>query len=458
MIEIQQEPMIAVGVLSGVSSLRFAITGAFENTNGEIIKPGEYTATLINQLIEIHGATDVQATSVTLRPTEFAAARLKIYDVVIGINFHWQRNEDQTFQGALKIIQEDNALTVINELPLEDYLISVISSEMSASCPPELLRAHAIVSRSWLLAQLVNAKKFAAVNTDTVAEKPINTGQNADSIAEIIKWYDRENHAAFDVCADDHCQRYQGISKAFSAEAFAAAQATRGVVLGFAEEICDARYSKSCGGMSEVYAAAWEEKEVPYLSAVYDWQGEREGLAMPLCDEANATAWIQALPKAFCHTASKELLARILPGFDQETLDFYRWRVRYSQAEIQELLRSRVGLEVGAILALEAIERGASGRIIKLKITGTKRTVVIGKELEIRRALSPSHLYSSAFIVETEQGEGDTMPQSFTLVGAGWGHGVGLCQIGAAVMADSGFTHEQILAHYFTGAELRLLY
>jgi stage II sporulation protein D len=458
MMKFQQEPLIKVGLLSGVKSVRFALTGQFKTDSGEMVEPGEYSATRIENGISIQGTKQFEVSALFLQPVDFASSQFKVYDVIIGINFHWERKEDQIFQGNLQVICEEEALTVINELPVESYLVSVISSEMSASCPPELLRAHAIVSRSWLLAQLVNAKKIAATQSAMPVTTRLIQNQYADGVEEIIKWYDRENHANFDVCADDHCQRYQGISKAFSPEAFAAIQDTGAKVLIFDEEICDARYSKSCGGLSEVYSAAWEDKEVPYLSAIYDWQGEKENFAMPLTDEANAGIWINASPKAYCNTDSKELLARILPGFDQETLDFYRWRLSYSQEEVQELLKTRAGLDVGKVVALEAVERGQSGRIIKLKIKGTHKTVILGKELEIRRALSASHLYSSAFLVNPVQGEGTEFPETFELIGAGWGHGVGLCQIGAAVMADSGFEYQQILAHYFTGAELRTIY
>lgn len=454
MIEFQQEPLINVGILSNDQSVRFELIGDYTSSVGDWLESGEYTIDLEDGTVSSAGVTRLNAKSMKLTPVDFDTCKFKIYDVVIGINFHWERKETQTFQGSLRIVREDNSLTLINELPVESYLVSVISSEMSASCPPELLRAHAIVSRSWLLAQLVSAKKIAAQQVTM----ELTQHQYADGVEEITKWYDRENHANFDVCADDHCQRYQGISKAFSPEAFAAISDTRAKVLVYDEEICDARYSKSCGGISEVYAAAWEDKEVPYLSAVYDWQGEKETFLLPLTDETNAQTWINASPKAYCNTESKELLARILPDFDQETLDFYRWKVSYSQDEIQELLKARAGLEVGKVVALEAVERGESGRIIKLKITGTEKTIILGKELEIRRALSASHLYSSAFLVNIVQSEGAEVPEAFELTGAGWGHGVGLCQIGAAVMADSGFEHEQILTHYFTGAELRTIY
>lgn len=440
--------------MSNAPSVRFELVGKFIAANGEVLDAGEYTMSLTSGIVGAQGETNWGGDFVTLAPVDFDACRFTVHDVIIGVNFHWERKETQTFQGSLTLLRENDTLTVINELPLESYLVSVISSEMSAACPTELLRAHAVVSRSWLLAQLINAEQVAA--SPATEPEPVNTSDQTPD--EIIRWYDRENHANFDVCADDHCQRYQGISKAFSPEAFAAIQDTRGKVLVFDDEVCDARYSKSCGGITEVYRAAWEEKDVAYLTARYDWQGERADFVLPLTDEANAEAWITASPKAYCNTDSKALLARILPGFDQETMDFYRWRVRYSQAELCELLQSRTGIDFGAILALEAVERGESGRIIRLKITGAKRVVTIGKELEIRRALSKSHLYSSAFIMRTDAGEGTECPSAFELIGAGWGHGVGLCQIGAAVMADSGFTHEQILSHYFKGAELQTLY
>jgi SpoIID/LytB domain protein len=339
---------------------------------------------------------------------------------------------------------------------------------MSAACPPELLRAHAVVSRSWLLAQLAQAGKLiseAALppSDGGVEDKPgasdshKDAGSVADSPLEIIRWYGRESHTDFDVCADDHCQRYQGISKAFSPEAFNAVRDTRGKAMAWRDAICDTRYSKSCGGMTEVYRAAWEDREVPYLAAVYDGAGDITAYLMPLTDEGNAEAWIRAAPQAFCNTQAKELLARILPGFDQETSDFFRWRVSYAADELRAIIESRLGVDVGRIKSLEPLERGQSGRILRLRITGERRTLVIGKELEIRRALSRSHLYSSAFVVDAETGDAD-YPQTFGLTGAGWGHGVGLCQIGAAVMADRGYGHSEILSHYFPGARLQTLY
>jgi SpoIID/LytB domain protein len=456
----EREPLIRVGLMTKRGEAHITLNGSYVTYAGEPLGAGDYVAVLDGGKVSLtggeSGGVNLKADDMLrLSPVDFDLGRATVHEITIGIDFHWQRQESQQFQGALLVQARDGGLTVINELPLESYLVSVISSEMSAACPPELLRAHAVVSRSWLLAQLAQA---GAVDDKTGASHSLNGADNAtEAPLELIRWYGRESHTDFDVCADDHCQRYQGISKACSPEAFAAVRDTRGKAMVWGGAICDTRYSKSCGGMTEVYAAAWDDRDVPYLAAVYDGAADIAAYRLPLTDEANAEAWIQSAPPAFCNTNSKELLARILPGFDQETRDFYRWRVRYTADELRQIIESRLGVNVGRLQALEPLERGASGRIIRLKITGERRTLVIGKELEIRRALSRSHLYSSAFVVEAEAREGGH-PQAFTLIGAGWGHGVGLCQIGAAVMADGGTAHGEILAHYFPGAELQSLY
>jgi stage II sporulation protein D len=446
-VNIDQEPTIRVGLITGAREVKFALAGRFVIDGGESVVEGDYIASARNGAVKLAGVSGPR--EITLSPSDFDSCRFTVHGVKIGIDFHWEREESQQFQGKLKLAADDDSLTLINELALESYLVSVISSEMSASCPAELLRAHAVVSRSWLLAQLERAASGSAQTS----------AQNQGSEDELIRWYGRESHRGFDVCADDHCQRYQGISKAFSQAAFDAVRYTRAKTLVYDGEICDARYSKSCGGMTEVYRAAWEDKDVPYLSSVYDVPGsEPSGYRMPLSTEANAAAWIDSSPPAYCGVVTPELLARIVPAFDQETRDFYRWRVEHSQEELREILRSRLEVDFGRVRELKPLERGESGRIIRLRIIGEKRTLVIGKELEIRRAFSRSHLYSSAFVVRAAQGHLSDYPARFTLIGAGWGHGVGLCQIGAAVMADRGHSNEEILSHYFKGAEILELY
>jgi SpoIID/LytB domain protein len=338
--------------------------------------------------------------------------------VKIGIGFHWERFERQRFNGSIRLQASHGSVSLINVIGVEDYLASVISSEMSATSHPQLLRAHAITSRSWLLAQLKPWKVDLGALKDLA--QPESEGR--------IRWYDRENHADFDVCADDHCQRYQGITKATTDAVRAAIVDTYGKALVYAGRVCDARYSKSCGGMSEDYRAAWQDFEIPYLSATTCGKDWPSSFAAPLSSEENARAWISGNPSAYCNTIDAQLLSKILPDFDQETIDFFRWQRAVVQDELQELLERKLGLSVGNIVGLDAVERGRSARIIRLRISGDRDTVVIGKELEIRRALSASHLLSSAFFVENGPTTGG-VPDSFLLNGAGWGHGVGLCQI-----------------------------
>jgi peptidoglycan hydrolase-like amidase len=447
-----KEPVIRVGVMTGAREVKFVLSGSFTDGDGVRVREGAYTAWTENSMVNLQGETALAAPVIKLTPTDFESCCFTVHGVKIGLNFHWEREESQQFQGDLIIEASSDGLIIINRIPIESYLVSVISSEMSASCPAELLRAHAIVSRSWLLAQLSR-------DTGTRAPEHSQAVAGTANEEEIIRWYDRQSHSDFDVCADDHCQRYQGISKAFSQAAFDAVSDTRGRALVYGGEVCDARYSKSCGAMTETYSAVWDDKDVPYLKPIYDGPGnEAPGHRLPLSVEVNAEDWIVSTPVAYCGLATPELLGRILPGFDQETRDFYRWQVDYTQQELTEILLARLGVDFGRVHSLLALERGESGRIIKLRIVGEKRTLVIGKELEIRRALSRSHLYSSAFVTRAAREHLSDYPARFNLIGAGWGHGVGLCQIGAAVMADRGHGHEEILSHYFTGATMMKLY
>lgn len=364
--------------------------------------------------------------------------RFVLHDVVIGVGFHWQRKEDQVFEGELCFIVEDGEVRAINRLFVEDYLVSVISSEMSATSSLEFLKAHTIISRSWLYAQLDRCV--------SVAESCLGY-ENED---EVVRWYAREDHSNFDFCADDHCQRYQGVTRALNPNVALAVEATRDVVLKYDGKVCDARFSKCCGGVTERFSACWEDVDFDYLRAFRDCA---DGLLLPqLTTEEGARAWIESVPDSFCSTDDKAVLSQILNGYDRETNDFYRWKVVYSQSELSALVAERSGIDFGTIEDLLPVERGASGRITKLKIVGSEATRSVGKELEIRRWLSRSHLYSSAFVVDKEMdASGDVR---FVLKGAGWGHGVGLCQIGAAMMGEKGYTCEQILSFYYPGAML----
>lgn len=386
----------------------------------------------------------------TFRPVA-SDASFTLKDVSIGQRFHWERKEKQTFRGTLHIIVDEEKLVAINRIPAENYLTSVISSEMNATAPFELLKAHAIVSRSWLFHQMKH--RHESLNGQR------NFFSFSRSETEQIRWYDREDHTLFDVCADDHCQRYQGITRETSSAVSRAVEATRGEVLTYHDELCDARFSKCCGGITEHYSTCWEERKEPYLSPVYDTTPTEETRhRLPdVMEEAVAEQWIRETPDAFCNTNDKHLLDCVLNDYDRETPDFYRWRVDYTQDELAAIIRQKRGEDFGEITDLIPICRGASGRLKKLKIVGTKKTLTIGKELEIRRTLSASHLYSSAFVVQ-KHGKPGAIPDSFTLFGAGWGHGVGMCQVGAAVMSEKGYTCEEILHHYYAGTDIKKLY
>ena len=400
-----------------------------------------------------------------------------LMDVTIGIDFHWERNETQTFKGSLEVMKAKNGeLTAVNVLDIEDYLQSVISSEMSATSHMELLKAHAVISRSWALCKIQRSLQGSAFACQ-------------ESEGKRICWYGSEPHDGFDVCADDHCQRYQGLRAKDHKNAIKAVQETKGEVLAYLKEgsaielltpnssllttnseykICDARFYKCCGGVTEEFETCWEDKHFDYLVKVEDNDANRSLSLSNLCasreqsqvclnfaeaqpkilngpmnltTEEGAREWIMSSPEAFCNTNDKKILSQVLNDYDQETIDFYRWKVVYSQEELTALV-ARHAPQLGKIIDLIPLKRGVSGRIYELKIVGENESMIIGKELEIRKWLSNSHLYSSAFVVEKEN-------NTFTLYGAGWGHGVGLCQIGAAVMAEKGYTYKEILAHYY---------
>ena len=437
-----KEPEINVGIVSA-KEIHFTL-------NGQFFAKGETVSG--NQMVSFSEGgilwNENQYRELTFTPLEENNS-FSLYDVTIGLNYHWERQETQVFSGTLRLVVDEDKIVAINILPVEDYLISVISSEMNANSSLELLKAHAVVSRSWLFAQI--EKRKALSGKDEGFFSFIKTKE------EYIRWYDREDHTIFDVCADDHCQRYQGITKATNYTVAEAVHATRGRLLMYDKKICDARFSKCCGGATEEFENCWEDKHYPYLTSVRDAE-EEENLSFPdLTKEEEAERWIRKAPKSFCDTHDKKILSQILNNYDQETTDFYRWKIRYTQAELAELIRTKTKTDYGEIIDLIPIQRGPSGRICKLKIVGTLKTLTIGKEMEIRRTLSDSHLFSSAFVVDKgEVKEG--IPQWFLLSGAGWGHGVGLCQIGAAVMGEKGYSYEEILLHYYKGAEIRKFY
>ena len=442
-----KQPNVTVGIVSG-QKIHFSL-------NKPYLAKGE--TVIGDQVVEFSEGGVLwngnQYSKLTFHP-QSADASFSLSDVTIGVNFHWERKETQTFLGTLRFVVEADKICAINELPVEKYLESVISSEMSATSSLELLKAHAVISRSWLLAQMKKRREVA------------ESGNNFFSFVKkddmLIRWYDREDHTIFDVCADDHCQRYQGITKETSPHVAEAIRQTKGQVLLDGDEICDARFSKCCGGVTEEFQYCWENTPKSYLTAVRDLalgiKGTNVAALPDLTNEQEAEKWIRSNPPAFCNTTDKKVLSQVLNDYDQETADFYRWKVTLTQEKLQQLFADKLKMNFGAILDLKAVERGKSGRISKLQIIGTEKTFTIGKELEIRRALSDSHLYSSAFVVDKYDKDEQGVPQRFEIVGAGWGHGVGLCQIGAAVMGEEGYSYDDILLHYYQGADIKQLY
>ena len=427
----RHQQTLEVGIMSG-QQISFEIISdgngeqKVEYSEGKIL----YNGTLYDQLI-----FDAKTPS-----TMFAEPSFILHGVTIGVDFHWERQVTQKFAGRLKFITDGGKVTAVNEIGIEDYLLSVISSEMKSSAGLEFLKAHSVISRSWVMAQILNRKKSVAgflpceaphnvAELVTMLDCKAGEGKEESHDTEYIKWFDHDDHKVFDVCADDHCQRYQGLTMAVGETVRKAIDQTWGLVLKSGGEICDARFSKCCGGRMELFSTCWEDKDYPYLQALPDTPDEKPG------------------GDPFCDATDEKILSQVLNDYDLETKDFYRWTVEYSRNEVSDLIRTRSGIDFGTIQELIPIERGPSGRIKRLRVVGSKREMIIGKELIIRKWLSSSHLKSSAFTVIWN---GDKL----TLKGSGWGHGVGLCQIGAAVMASKGYCFQAILGHYYPGSEL----
>ncbi|MEI7811220.1 MAG: SpoIID/LytB domain-containing protein [Ignavibacteria bacterium] len=445
-----KEPTVSVGILTA-ENINFELYGDFASSGFNELFSGKCTAYLEDNIIvvECGGQTRKIINEIKFTPVDFRLESFLIKAVTIGVKFHWEQKENQRFVGSLKLIKEGDNITIVNTLPVEFYLTSVISSEISARSSVELLKAHSIISRSWLLAQIEKSKQLAS------NENPYQSTFISED--ELTKWYDKVDHTQFDVCADDHCQRYHGTTKAYTDKVRQAVKATKGIVLIYDDKICDTRYSKSCGGISESFENVWEPVKHDYLSKVIDYKYEPENFNIDFSAEKNAENWIRSNPSAFCNTQDQKALSQVLMDYDQKTMDFYRWEVEYTQEDLAKLINEKSGIDFGQIVDLIPVERGYSARLIKLRIVGTKKTLTIGKELEIRRTLSPSHLYSAAFVVDKKDII-DDIPGRFILVGAGWGHGVGLCQVGAAMMSEMGYKFDEILLHYFKGAQLKKIY
>lgn len=434
---------VSVGIMSS-SKISFVLNGIF-SLNGTPIS-GPFTAEAVDGGVKIAGRTYNSPEFVP----ENAESTFTLKEVTIGKKFHWERKEDETFPGKLKLINNNGEIEAVNVVDVELYLRSVISSEMSCNAPLEYLKTQAVVSRSWLVRILQTRQTMNSAAGTTERNDVV------DGVERHIKWYENDAHTLFDVCADDHCQRYEGLSHAVNPMAEKAVAETCGEIIYSAGEICDARFSKSCGGVSEIFSNCWDESDKDYLKPIHDYAEHNEGHDVPdLTIEANAEKWIRSAPEAFCNTEDNEILSQVLNDYDLETKDFYRWSVNYTNSELSVLILKKSGVDFGEIIDIIPIRRGTSGRIVELLISGTHKKMIIGKELEIRRILSESHLKSSAFVVDRLDISPQGIPQKFTLTGAGWGHGVGLCQIGAAVMSAKGYTYREIVAHYFKNSEIK---
>jgi peptidoglycan hydrolase-like amidase len=452
----KQEPVIAVGLIDRTESVTVSLEGRYRTQSGRLVGPGRLVLSCHGGVLQSNGSIASEDPPWELIPEDPRLCRFSL-EVMIGIDFHWQQMENQTFLGNLQLIPHgQDHLTVINRVPLETYITSVICSEMNANSHPNSIKSHAVISRSWLLAQL-DAREAAGLEKK---EKQKVAGKHKVSAplsapAEIIRWTDRQAHLTYDVCADDHCQRYQGTGRIDSPEVAKAIAATHGQVLTYEGRACDARFSKCCGGVVEQFQTAWGDEPVPYLVALADGPDSRL-TDPPLTEEPVMRRFIEDPPACYCNCTDHSILGRVLNDYDQSTQDFFRWQVRLDAIRASALVSEKMGIDLGRLLAIEPVERGPSGRLLRLRLSGDGGSVVIGKELEIRRALSRSHLYSSAFVVDIE-GPRDR-PDTFVLTGAGWGHGVGLCQIGAAVMACREIGYRDILSHYYPATRLDRIY
>lgn len=443
-----EEPYINVGILTD-KKIKFELYGDFSVVGSKEMFSGVFTAELKNDGIYCRSTKhEIQGSAlIEFNPSDPISESFLLKDVVIGNKFHWERKEKQRFIYSLQLLKVGSEIVAINHIPLERYLTSVISSEMSAKSSIELLKAQAVIARSWVLAQIDRSNKLK--------ENKETHETSLEFKDEIIRWYDREDHNLFNVCADDHCQRFQGVTKIISDSSFNAVEQTKGIILLSGGSVCDARYSKCCGGISESFENVWESIKHPYLKSVVDYKFEPENFKLDFSDEINAEKWIRGNPASYCNTHDRKILSHILVDYDRETKDFFRWKVEYTQDELASLIKQKSEIDFGNIIDLIPVERGDSARLVKLKIVGTKKSITVGKELEIRRLLSKTHLYSSAFVVKKI---GKNIPEKFIIHGAGWGHGVGLCQIGAAVMAEKGYNFDEILLHYFKNSELKKIY
>lgn len=446
---LNKPPVVKVGILSD-EKIEFGLYGDyFAYGFNQIFNGVIYAELKDNKIICSIGRKTIEVSDkIQFDPSNEKVDYFLFNEIKVGEKFHWENKEKERFRGSLLLKIYEEKIVVINLINIEDYLRSVISSEMSDKSTLQALKAHAVVSRSWLLSHMYLKEQTENKNEHVVEEK---------NVTEHITWIKRQEHKLYDVCATDHCQRYHGITRLSTGMALRAVNETEGIVLTYQNEICDTRYSKCCGGITESFENVWEQKKIDYLTSVIDYKFEPENYSIDFSNEECSKKWILNSLPAFCNARDKNTLSNILIDYDQKTKDFYRWEVKYSQKTLAKIIKEKTAIDFGDILDLIPGVRGASSRLITLKIIGSKKTLIVGKELEIRRILSSTHLYSSAIVIEKQEVK-DGVPQKFIIKGAGWGHGVGLCQIGAAVMSAEGYKFDEILSHYFSRAMLKKNY
>lgn len=392
---------------------------AFRNDQDQ---PGEYV--VVEKIlkpatgeIELDGQKLGSTVRIVL-DTNNTSSHITVSNIMIGIQFHWQKHEDLDYRGIIEVgFNNQGKLVVINEIDLENYLVSVNSSEMTSDCPIGLLESQTVVARNTVLA--------------TMGKHHYNTN--------------------FHLCSDDHCQCYHG-KKREQQVSRQAVENTWGRILLHGDEICDARYSKICGGIMEDYRYVWENRDIPYMVSGID---SDEEINYPANTEETAKELIDTSLPAYCNTDLHKLPENLANLYSTQNL--FRWEVTYPREELESLISEKTGKDIGELQDIIPLERGDSGRLIYINLVGSDKTLKIGKELEIRRVLSKSHLYSSCFYVRKEMGT-DGKVSRFILKGAGWGHGVGLCQVGATVMASKKIPYQKILEHYYKNTNLVSLY
>lgn len=425
-----KEPFLRVGIVLPEDNQKTIILDTTRSENLKIYFDGEKVD--INHKLIVFEAEDkrISFNGKTINKIEIVQDKNDSYitlkSVIAGRGFHWAKHIEVKLAFKLEFSVREGSLLVINEMPIEEYLACVATSEMSAECPESYIEAQTIVARSWMLANVEQ----------------------------------KHTYLGFDVCNDDCCQRFQGVNN-LTPHSKKAADNTRGQVLLYENEIVDARYSKSCGGVMEKFENLWENSPKDYMQNKSDSHNE---FNVDLTKESELKTWVNTVPKSFCspHYIKEEELHKYLGHVDEQS-KYFRWKVETTQEELVENIKDKLDIDICFVLLLIPIKRAGSGRILELEISyldsnNIKNTLIIYKDYEVRRVLHKMFLYSSAMTIDAINENDSKYPTKFVLNGAGWGHGAGLCQIGGIGMSLAGYRTDEIVKHYYPGAELSKIY